>query len=512
MALPSFAGPIGGPDPSTMTGQDRVRGGGRRCSRNSAGGLVRIATAQLVWTVSLLMAVDPVRAQTDPGRVREDFSRDPGWEGRRNVADPSACVVKVQDFGFSATRHAGGEPGEIGGRVCRSPTPAVYAKKIPIRTLNDRLRARGKFSVTRSAGGSGVLIGWFNSASRGWRTPNSLAFRIDGEAGKFRVFFEYGTQTWKTGGGTTFEGRYQTTKTPMFLADGKPHTWSLDYNPGGADGAGEITFTLDGKVYKAALKPGHKTEGAVFDRFGIMNVQISGDCITPWLDDLAIDGAREDFSADPGWEGRGNRIRFEERVVRPHHDFGHRKTSHAGGKPGEVGGVMWRIESTRPQNAGYYGAPIGPLSLDWELSASGKVCLRAASSDSGILVGWFNSLTYIGAPPPNFLGIFIEGPSRIGHYVRPAYGTSDDVKGVMGSGPIIRPDGKGHDWTLRYDPRANEGRGRIVMTLDGHSVSMDLKVEARKGNAAFDRFGFVSWHRGGHFVEIYFDDIAYTAR
>ena len=88
----------------------------------------------------------------------------------------------------------------------------------------------------------------------------------------------------------------------MFLADGESHTWSLDYDPAGADGAGQITFALDGKVYKAALTPGHKTDGAVFDRFGIMNVQISGRSITPWLDDLVIDGVREDFSADPGWE------------------------------------------------------------------------------------------------------------------------------------------------------------------------------------------------------------------
>jgi len=461
-----------------------------------------------VWAI-VVWGAEP---STRSALVFEDFSRDPHWEGRKNTPDPLVGITKVQDFGFSRTRHAGGEPGEIGGSVWRSLTPASYAKPIPRKTLNDRLSAGGRFSVTRAEVSSGVLIGWFNSTSRGWRTPNSLVFRIDGEGGKFRVFFEYGTQTWKTGGGQTFEGPYQTTRTPMFLADGTPHTWSLDYDPAGAGGRGEMAFSLDGQIYKAALEPGHKAEGAVFDRFGIMNVQISGDGLAVWVDDLMIDGAKEDFSRDPQWEGRGNRVTFKDHALRPHHDFGYRTTAYAGGKPGEVGGLVWRIESTRPQDAMSYGVPVGLLSLDGELKASGKLCLRAAAADSAILLGWFNSLTPIGAPPANFVGILIEGPSRIGHYVRPVYGTSDDQKGIKDAGPVIRPDGKPHSWTMDYSPQDNQGRGRIAVTLDGQQVLLDLPEGARKSNAAFDRFGFLSWHRGGHFVEMYFDDISYTAR
>ena len=452
------------------------------------------------------------RAQAADGEAREDFSSDPGWDARNVVPDPSAHVTTVQDFGFSRSRHAGGEAHEIGGPIARSLTPAFYAKKIPRGTLDDRLQASGRFSVTRSAGASGVLFGWFHSAARGWRTPNSLVFRIDGEDGKFRVLFEYGTRTLKTGGGTTFEGRYQTTSTPMHPADGSPHTWALDYNPQGAGGNGQVTFVLDGQVYKTALAPGHRAEGAVFDRFGIMNVQVSGGTITPWFDDLVVNGVKEDFATDPHWEGCGNRVTFEDRGVRPQHDFGYRTSRYAGGQPGEAGGLMWRIESAQPQNAGYYAAPVGRLSLDTELVASGTVCLRGAASDSGILVGWFNSLTAIGAPPANFLGILIEGPSRIGHYFRPAYGTSDDIKAVAEKGPVIQPDGKPHRWTVRYAPAANEGRGRITVTFDDESVSMDLKEGARHGNAALNRFGFVSFNRGGNYVDIYFDNLVFTAQ
>ena len=154
---------------------------------------------------------------------------------------------------------------------------------------------------------------------------------------------------------------------------------------------------------------------------------------------------------------------------------------------------------------------MGRLTLDQGLKASGKVCLRAGAADSAILVGWYNSRTPIGAPPANFLGVLVEGPSRIGHYVRPAYGTSDDIKGVLGEGPLIRPDSQPHTWTLHYDPASTGGTGRITVTLDGEAISLDVTPEARKGNAAFDRFGFLSWHRGGHLVEIYFDDLEFTA-
>jgi hypothetical protein len=249
----------------------------------------------------------------------------------------------------------------------------------------------------------------------------------------------------------------------------------------------------------------------VFNRFGILNQQISGDNLTLYLDNVEIDGVKEDFAQDPGWEGAGNRVTFTDRVIRPVHDFGWRSTDFAGGDPGEVGGVVWRVESTQPDQACYYGVPIGRLTLDQELEASGKVCFRAAAADSAVLVGWFNSRTFIGAPPANFLGILVEGPSRIGHYFRPVCGSSDDVKCVAPEGPVIRPDSRPHTWRLHYDPTASDGHGRVLVTLDDESVAWDLPPEIRAGNAAFDRFGFVSWHRGGHFVEIYFDDLTYSA-
>ena len=54
-----------------------------------------------------------------------------------------------------------------------------------------------------------------------------------------------------------------------------------------------------------------------------------------------------------------------------------------------------------------------------------------ASADSAVLIGWFNSETHIGAPPKNFVGIMVEGPSRIGHYFRPVYANAEGQHEIM---------------------------------------------------------------------------------
>ena len=137
----------------------------------------------------------------------EDFARDPNWDGFRNRLLPEKLPVRKQSFGFSATQHAGGaRPGEIGGIVSRSNRPAFYGRPIAERTLNDPLKVTGTFAVTHAEGGSGMLFGWFHHTSRGWRTPNSLGFRIDGNGGSFWIFYEYGTRSWQTGGAGRSKG------------------------------------------------------------------------------------------------------------------------------------------------------------------------------------------------------------------------------------------------------------------------------------------------------------------
>lgn len=426
------------------------------------------------------------------------------WEGHRNRLLAEPLPTTKQKFGYDAARR------EIGGFVQRSVAPAWYAKPVPKVTFADKLTASGTFAVTKADNGSNALFGWFNQTTRGWRAPNSLALRVDGNGGKFWVFFEYGTQTLKTGGMGCFEGeQYQTTKTKPFPADGTPHTWELTYDPDAGGGGGAVLFTLDGTKYTLPLAPGHKADGAVFDRFGLWNQQISGKGMEVFFGGLTVNGEKLDLAADPRWEGNGNDGTFPNRFVRPRHDFGFSNTKFCGqAEPGEVGGIVWRD----PEPV-FYATPVGPLTLDHPLEASGRVVLKAAASDSGMTLGWFDSkaIRLEGkAGQGNRLAIMIEGPSRIGHYFRPVYGTADGTRVVKPSGPVIRPDGTPHTWAMKYDRKAGDA-GRITFRLDAAEETFDLKPDHRKAGATFDRFGlFVREPADGHFVEVYAAELKFT--
>jgi hypothetical protein len=467
--------------------------------------MLRFISCQLGLVV-LLTNWTSVGAE-DPTRRFQDFTADPHWESYRSRLLPKPIPITRQDFGWCDQR-AGRS--EICGRVQRSLTPAWFAKVIPARTLNDRLSASGKFAVSRDEGNSGTLFGWFNETSRGWRTPNSLAFRIDGNGGKYWIFFEYGTRHWLTGGGGCFEGeRYQTTKTKPFRADGTEHTWSLDYDPNGANGNGLIAFVLDGTTYTRALSPGHKADGAEFNRFGVFNQQNSGGGMEVSFRNLKKD-EQVIGSSDGEWEGHGNRVQFADRQMRPFHDFGWSPAAKAGGKLGELGGIIWRDEKPA-----YYADTVEVLTLEDELFASGKMAFNGAGSDSGVYLGWFNSNSKTNKttadhekPPANMMAILIEGPSRIGHYFRAEYRTARGSGTSDQSGPIIRPDGSTHQWSIRYSP----GSRKIVVQFDDRVQTLLMDPNHRKEGAMFDRFGLFNIQSGGHFVDVAFDDVTYTAK
>ncbi len=473
----------------------------------------------LLLACAVAAAAPPVPAPAEgAGKgLRQDFATDPGWDGYRNRLVTEPAPLTRQHFGWSDTSYAGGKSrGEIGGRVQRSTTPARYAKVIAERTLNDRLRASGRFAVTKDDGNSSVLFGFFNENSRGWRTNNSLVIRLDGNASGYIAFYEYGTHSYLAHGGGAYEGeRWQTTSTKPKLPDGTSHAWTLSYDPNGAGGDGLITLALDGETFELPLRPGHKKEGATFNRFGILNGQTTGGGMDCWFDELEIDGERIDLTADPKWEAKGNHVEFADRVRRPLQDFGFSpKTSHAGGKSaGEIGGIVWRDETPA-----FYAKPLKSLDLDRELKASGTLVFCNAGSDSGVWFGWFDAKSRKAAAAEmndsgkqsNFLGILIEGPSRVGHYFRPGYRTSAAEGAIPEDGPLIRPDGKVHRWTLHYRPDGANGNGRIEVTFDGAVQTLDLRPGDRHRGATLDRFGLFTAWPGGHHTEVYLDDLSYT--
>ena len=472
-----------------------------------------------LWILLLALMVWPgARA----AQRQEPFDQDPGWDGYHNRSAKPETIR--QDFGWSAgTTHAGGAAGEIGGMITPAAEPAYYAKKLPARTLSDGLTASGTLFVEKGVGHT--LIGFFNAGTLNeWRTPNSIVLRINQRGDVFHCHLEYCTRKWRAGAGII--GVYDKGHDRMNakeLPSGRVYSWSIQYDPNGNGGRGLVTVTLDGDRAVCELSPGHKADGAEFNRFGVLNVnkQFDGGGML-WLDDVIINGEREDFSGDPRWDAAGNRRVYETRNVRPRFDFGFTPTHYAGGKgAGELGGLFFRGDCRYGDRLAAYGDRLSPLTLERPLRASGRICLRRGVSDSTTLIGFYHSAHSLSvnpsqqfSTPQDFLGAAIEGPSGEGFYVYPVYRNHG---GGVGSGmganpPHIYPDGAAHDWTLAYDPAVGGGRGQITVALDGHAVSLDLAPGDQAAGASFDRFGLVTPRIDGNGQNVYFDDLSYTCQ
>jgi hypothetical protein len=275
-----------------------------------------------------------------------------------------------------------------------------------------------------------------------------------------------------------------------------------------------------GKPFVVDLPPGFKQEGATFDRFGLMNTVKEGDAVKIYFDDLKYDGKTEDFAKDPQWEGIGNRVQLQEGTPTGFHDFGFSAGTHfAGGSPGEMTGIFWRLT----KGYGYYADRIGPLTLNDPLEASGKLMLKLGTPDSEMAFGWFNS-SQREIPKEhmkneghldktdNFLGVYLAGPSRLGRCMLPSIVTAKGTKVVfkeVDQSPKPTP-GQVYDWSLKYDPAAHGGKGAFTVTLGKESATLIVDEKLRAEGATFDRFGFFP-SGGGGMVQISFDDLKYTA-
>lgn len=488
----------------------------------------------LVPVVFLLLVVASARTATSQNgsnltQRQEDFSSDPNWDGHNNRSQVPAPRSVRQDFGYSHTSHAGGEAGEIGGFISPAAEPAYYAQKIPTKSFDDSLFASGKLAVATAGnlddGAGNTLIGFFNANTiNEWRTPNTIAFRVNGRGEVFHAHLEYCTSKWRAGG--DFIGAVDPAKGKKAIrgiaSRGSVHTWSLRYEPNGNGGGGTVALTLDGETVTQSLAPGHKSDGATFNRCGLLNVMKSADRGGGlWLDDLIINGERHDFATDPRWEGRNNRRTYTADNVRPRFNFGYSPTNLAGGKAaGEIGGLIFRGDERFPERMAYYGDRLELLTLEKPLKAAGQVSLRRGVTDSTVLIGFFHhadSMVVSNAQrsglPENFLGVAIEGPSREGFLFYPAYGLRDDSLGVTLKGearpPHIYPNGEPHGWTLEYVPDDN---GRITVTLDGKATTLNLAAGHKAIGAGFDRFGFITTHIDGNGQHVYLDDLRYTWR
>ncbi len=477
----------------------------------------------LLWFASGLMADGRCRAFAgSPTTQTQHFDDDPHWDAHNNRigAERPARTVK-QDFGYSRSSHAGGQTGEVGGLIGPAAEPACYAKVIPKSTLKSGLIASGKLYVPPGPGNT--LLGFFNRDTiKEWRTPNTIALRISGRGDGFHLHLEYCTSRWRAGGDFFGDVDPKSGKKRERLLSNTVHTWSLAYDPQANQDAGAIRATLDGEELVLKLDAQHKSDGATFNRFGLLNVLKSVDGGGEvWIDDLRIGDATDRFDTDPGWEGSNNRREYETRNIRPAFDFGWSGTQFAqGAAKGEIGGLLFRGDQRYPDKMAYYGGVTDALTLNDPLIASGKICLRRGVTDSTVLLGFFHATDSMRSAdvqksgiPENFLGIAIEGPSSEGFFVYPAYGSDHESEGASASArplPRIYPDAKPHEWGLRYDPGGGGGKGRITVTLDRQTAELDLVGAHRSAGAHFNRFGFITTHIDGNGQEAYVDDLTYT--
>jgi hypothetical protein len=502
--------------------------------------LPRIASPRLgLLVLAPLFALPGGRAddQPKPALKTESFDKDPGWEGHNNHIVPEKLPTITQDFGFSKSKFAGNEAGELGGQIQRAAEPAFYADKIGPVTLDDKLSASGSFAITKTTPGGGVFFGFFRSEQPGGggRPTGSLGMNLDSEhsGGRLAVRLITGNnQSCGTFVTPFIPGKFR--PTPI-RNDGTRYQWTLDYDPQGAGGRGRFTFTFRSDAHKPGqfsatdipeahkeearrrfpdvttfavdLPEGYRQQGTTFDHFGLMNMTKPGGSMSIYFDDLRYLGRGQDFSADPKWDAAGNRTTYQAKDVGGAHDFGFSPTKLAGGKAGEVGGTFWRSGKYA-----YYADRVGPLSLDDRLEASGKVVLRSGAPDSDMFLGWFNGTNKEDPPTQagHFLGVHVGGPTRVGHWFHPSLATAKGTTAQAAAGPVLVP-GKVHDWTLVYDPAAEGGNGAITVTLDKESVTLPLKKGLRAQGAKFDRFGLFTSNIGGQIVRLYVDDLKYTA-
>jgi hypothetical protein len=417
--------------------------------------------------------------------------------------------------------------GEIGGLLTPAAEPTYYAVTLKSLSLDDRLRASGKFACTDRH--YHVLVGFFNASTvNDWRVPNSVFIRLYGRGDVFYAYVEYCTRKWRAGadspGGFATVADPETGKPQLrgFRSD-KPHTWSLVYDPNGNDRKGTVIATIDNETAVCHLDPGHKDDGASFNRFGVLNIPKHFDQGGEvWFDDFAVNGEQESFDADPKWEAVGTNRTYRTFSVRPRFDFGFSNTQLAGGeRAGELGGEIFRGDCLVPERLAYYGDRVGPLKLDRPLRASGRVGMHRGISDSTTLFGFFHSKHSVAVAkkspvtgfPVNFLGVAIEGPSREGFLLYPVcHLPNADAVYVSGPDlPHILPDGTSHEWSFEYTPPSDDGPGKLQANLGMGAGSVEI-AELPQEPVEFDRFGIVTTWIDGNSQRVYFDDLTYTGR
>ena len=224
----------------------------------------------------------------------------------------------------------------------------------------------------------------------------------------------------------------------------------------------------------------------------------------------------ESFDRDPGWKGVNNRSAQEHAPITIRQDFGYSNTSHAGGKPGEIGGFL-----SQAAEPAYYGMVIDPLTMEQPLKASGKLTIMKGGTPEDtaahLLLGFFNAGTINEWRTPNTIAIRISARGeKFMAYVE--YCTSkwraggDSKPFPIKTDPFSAGD-KPHTWSLTYDPAGNGGKGVITATIDDKTAVCELGDGHKADGATFNRFGVMNVMKAADDgSEFYLDDVTVNGK
>ena len=492
----------------------------------------RITPALLLFPMLLAAGLAPGASATPVAAYlkQQSFDTDPGWEGQGNAMAPSHCIPTSTSYRYRPGSHEvdpSAPPGEIGGAVRRTLRYNAFGKRLdaPV-TFDQPLSADFHLRLVDLPGdqwdhrnGGTALIGFFNAAaSRGWRTPQSVAIQLDTAApGTVTVRLEYGTRSYRAGG-----AQYQDAAgAPVALNVNQTYAVHLAYDPAGAGGLGEVTLAIDGVgvVGRVALRDGARADGATMDRFGVWGPQsrAGDDALSPFMDDVQIDGGPvETFDTGaPGWTPLGAMGEsFLDCDVENRQQFGWNVRD--GGPRGAIGGLIWRADYSAAPDGAYY-ADVLPqaLSLEDELDAEGDFWVQQASTDSGLMLGWFRHDVRqdAGRLPAQSVAMSFVGISRLGYFVDPEFhalradGHREDYT------LLAYPEPTGPGWrhfVLHYEPGAPDGPGELALTVDGVTERLAVPLAAKREGASFDRFGIRDLQVGGKSQTVWFDNLTYT--
>jgi hypothetical protein len=181
---------------------------------------------QFILLIFLVLTINSIAQELGPQikTVFQNFDEDPGWIGINNRIICNDCPMITQDFGWLPTDHTGSGPGEIGGVIWKSTTPAYYAMPIVPLSFQDKFSASGKLSlIAPEKEAEGFYIGFFNAERQGWRVWSSCGFRTGAvKMGHARFHLDY-----KTG-----QNKGAILNPDIIIpCDGSVHKWELIYDP-----------------------------------------------------------------------------------------------------------------------------------------------------------------------------------------------------------------------------------------------------------------------------------------